>query len=163
MDESGAPVQNLGQPQQPQQQGNPLSSIMGQQQQPQQPPQISKNQVIAALHHFSAVQKQFMPLMKNPDLGKANIRPKIFDAAVALIGEGINTVPETMNGIKDLPSDPVGQKKWLEKLMMNTEMAQKKIISDYIGQGPGQEPDGPAWSMDTHKDHMNSLMSSYKR
>jgi hypothetical protein len=68
-----------------------------------------------------------------------------------------------MNGMKDLPDDPVGQKKWIEKTIANAQQAKQKIVSDYVSQGPGPEPQGPAWSPDTHKDHMGGLLASYKR
>ena len=164
-DESGAPIQQLGnQPnQQPQQQQNPLGGI-AQQGQPQQQPSISKDQVIAGLHHFSQVIKEMSPLLKSPALGTGNMRPKIFDASANLIGSGVATVPEIMNGINDLPDDPLGQKKWLEKIVSNAMMAEKKLISDYVSQQPnGTEGQPHSWSLDNHKDHMAGLMANYGR
>lgn len=170
MDESGAPMQALtqGQPQAPQPQGNPLGGLTGapQGQPPQQAaPRISKDQVVAGLHHLTEFQRKFGPLLNSPLLGKDNIRPKIFDASATLIGEGTMTVPEVMNGIKSLPSDPLGQKKWLEMKLQQAAQAQKKLVSDYIAQGPGPEPQGGAgaWSPDTHREHVSGLMAGYKR
>ncbi len=81
MDESNAPSQPFLQqgaqaPQQPQQ--NSLGGIM-QGPSPQQQ-NITKQQVIAGLHHLNAFQKEFAPLLNSPVLGKGNIRGKIFDA-----------------------------------------------------------------------------------
>lgn len=159
MDESNSPVQALTQqqPQQPSQ--NQLAGMTQGQQQPKAP--ISKEQVIAGLHHFSAVQKEFQPLLTSPLLGKGNMRPKIFDAAASLIGEGIATVPEIMNGMKSLPDDPIGQKKWILQKVSDAKMAEQKIISDYVSQGPGPEPQGQPWSQNNHKEHMNGLMARY--
>lgn len=164
MDESNAPSQPFLQqgaqaPQQPQQ--NSLGGIM-QGPSPQQQ-NITKQQVIAGLHHLNAFQKEFAPLLNSPVLGKGNIRGKIFDASAALIGAGIFSVPEVMNGIKDLPDDPVDQKKWLVTKLANASMAEKKLVSDYIAQGPGPESEGPEYSADTHKEHMTGLMGNYKR
>lgn len=167
MDESQSPtqpfIQQQPQPQQQMQQPNQLGGMMQGQGQPQQKSNITKQQLIAGLHHLNAFQKQFSPLLKNPELGKSNVRPKIFDASAALIGQGIFSVPEVMNGIKDLPDDPLGQKKWIEKKLSDTMLAEKKMVSDYIGQGPGQEPEGPEWSPDNHTEHMAGLMGNYKR
>ena len=164
-DESGAPIQQLGnQPNQaPPEQQNQLGGIAQQQGQPQpQQPSISKDQVIAGLHHFSQVIKEMSPLLKSPVLGTGNMRPKIFDASANLIGSGVATVPEIMNGIKDLPDDPIGQKKWLEKIVTNAMMAEKKLISDYVSQQPnGTEGQPHSWSLDNHKDHMAGLMKNY--
>ena len=148
-------------PQQQQQPQNALGGIT--QGAPQQPTKINKQQLIAGLHHLGEFQKKFMPLLSNPATGQTNIRPKIFDASAALIGQGIFSVPEVMNGIKDLPDDPLGQKKWLEQKLAGVMMAEKKLVSDYIAQGPGEEPQGPDWSEDTHRDHMSGLMSNYKK
>lgn len=162
MDESQGPQQPFLQSNtpQPQQQANPLGGLAQ-----AAPPQtkISKQQLMAGLHHLGAFQKQFSPLLKSPVLGKGNIRPKIFDAAAVLIGNGIFTVPEVINGIKDLPDDPVDQKKWLETKLLNTQQAEQKLISDYIGQGPGQDSVGPEYSPDSHREHMTGLMGNYKR
>jgi hypothetical protein len=122
---------------------------------------INKQQLIAGLHHLHAFQKQFSPLLKSPVLGKGNIRPKIFDAAATLIGEGIFSVPEVVNGIKDLPDDPVDQKKWLEMKLVGASQAEKKLISDYMAQGPGPEETGPEWSADNHREHTGSLVGNY--
>ena len=166
MDESQAPSQpflqqGAQQPQQPP--SNQLGGIMqGGRASPQQQ-NITKQQVIAGLHHLQSFQKEFAPLLNSPILGKGNIRPKVFDAAATLIGAGIFSVPEVMNGIKDLPEDPLDQKKWLITKITNAGMAEKKLLQDYIGQGPGQEPEGPEYSDKTHKDHMAGLMGNYKR
>lgn len=161
MDESNAAVQSLATPggQQPQQQPNQLAGVT---QQPQQQPRPTRDQTIAGLHHFSAIQKQFGPLLKNTGLGQSNMRPKIFDAAANLVGEQVVSVPEVMNAIKDLPDDPIGQKKWVEHMVGTAAMAQKKLISDFMQNGEDTgEPS--AWSADSHRDHVKGLMAHYKR
>lgn len=167
MDESQSPSQPFMQaatPQPQQQQSNQLGSLMQGAPAQQPPTQMNKAQLIAGLHHLEAFQKQFAPLMNSPDTGTKNIRPKIFDASSVLIGQGIFTVPEVMNGIKDLPEDPLDQKKWLQQKLQGTMLAEKKLIHDYIAQGPqAQEPQGPEWSEDSHKEHMAGLMGNYKR
>jgi len=166
-DESQGPLSQLQQQAPPQQQQgtpqNPLGKIMQGGGGAGVPQNITKHQVIAGLHHLDAVQKAVSPLLRNPALGKSNIRPKLFDAMATLIGQGTMTVPEVINGIKDLPDDPFEQKKWLEQKMMQTAQAEQKLISDYIAQGPGPEPQGPEWSPETHKDHMAGLLGNYKR
>lgn len=163
-DESQSALQPLQQQQSQQSQPqNSLGGIMQGAQPQQRQGAITKQQVIAGLHHLGAFQKQFGPLLKNPGIGKTNIRPKIFDAAASLIAERTYTVPEVMNGIKDLPDEPLEQKKWLETKLANAAMAEKKLVADYIAQGPGAEPDGPDWSLDSHRDHIGGLMGNYKR
>jgi hypothetical protein len=124
--------------------------------------QISKAQLQAGLHHFDAFRKAMTPILNSPQTGQANIRPKIFDASADLIGEKIFTVPEVMNGIKDLPDDPLDQKKWLQQKIMASVLAEKKLVHDYIAQGPQQQPDDSQWSPDSHGEHMGGLLDSYK-
>ena len=158
------PFMQQGSAAMPPQQQQPQNSLGGiTQGTPQQPTKINKQQLIAGLHHFSAINKHITPLLNNPAVGKSNMRPKLFDAAASLIGEKVLSVAEVMNDIKDFPDDPLEQKKWFEKLVGMNMQAEKKLISDYIAQGPGQEPEGPEWSMDNHKDHMTGLMGNYKR
>jgi hypothetical protein len=166
LDESGAPdrpfMQNGGiQPPIPQQ--NNLGRLMQGAGPPTRTTFITKHQLIAGLHHLSSFQKEFAPLLKSDEIGKTSIRPKIFDASAALIGQGIFSVPEVMNGIKDFPDDPADQKRWLQIKLGSVAQAEKKLVSDYISQGPGPEPDGPEWSLDNHKTHMTDLMRNYKR
>ena len=155
-DSQGPSLTNLQNNQQPQQ-GNSLGSLV--QNAPQQA-KISKPQLIAGLHHLSSFANAMQPVLRSPDLGKSNIRPKLFDALAHLIGSQIFTVPEVMNGIKDLPNDPIQQKKWLEQKMMQVAQAEQKIVSDYVAQGPGAE-NPVEWTQDTHRDHMTGLMGNY--
>ena len=145
----------------PSNQQNPLAGLM--KQPAPQNTNITKQQLIAGLHHLNAFKTEFSPLLQNPKLGKGNIRPTIFERAATLIGSGIFTVPEVINGTKDLPDDPIEQKKWLETKLVNASLAEQKLIHDYIAQGPGPEAQGPEWSMDNHKDHMTGLLGNYKR
>jgi hypothetical protein len=166
MDESQSQVQPFLQsatPQPQQQQSNQLGGLMQGAPAPQRPMQMSKAQLQAGLHHLEAFQKVLSPLMNSPDTGTKNIRPKIFDASATLIGQGIFTVPEVMNGIKDLPEEPLGQKKWLQQKLTEAMLAEKKLIHDYIAQGPQQQPDQSEWSQDSHKEHVSGLMENYKR
>jgi hypothetical protein len=162
-DQSQAPLQNITQgAAPPQQQQNQLGQL-AQGAAPQQPMNISKHQLISGLHHLGSIQKALSPLLRNPAIGLKNIRPKLFDAMATLIGQGTMSVPEVINGMKDLPDDPLAQKKWLESKVAMTMQAEQKLVNDYISQGPGAEPEGPDWSMDNHKDHMAALMGNYKR
>ena len=144
----------------------PQAPVAGiQPQQPGQPPQpIGKDQVVAALHHFGAVQKQMSKILKIPTLGKSNARPAIADATAQLMIDKIRSLPEAMNALKLVPNDPGEQKAWVMTAVQNAQAAEKKIVQDYITQGPGPEPESEhgAWSQDNHKTHMDSVMSHYQ-
>ena len=165
----GDPMKDLAamaqQSQMPQQmpQGQPQQGQP--QQQPQQPPApISKDQVVAGLHHFGAVQKQMQKILAMPTIGKTNARPAIADATAQLMIDKILSLPEAMNALKLVPNDPGEQKAWVMTAIQNAKMAEQKVVHDYIAQGPGPEPQSPQgpWSKDNHKDHMGAVMAHYQ-
>ena len=162
IDQAQAPQQpflNGNQPQPQDQQQNPLSGLTR-----AAPPQVqmTRAQLIAGLHHLGSFTKEFSPLLQSPKLGKGNIRPQIFERAAALMAAGIFTGPEIINGVKDLPDDPIDQKKWLQTKLANAQMAEQKLVQDYIAQGPSEDA-GPDYSADSHREHMTGLMGNYKR
>lgn len=126
---------------------------------------MDKEQLRAGLHHFSAVHKQMKKLLSSPTIGKSNARGAIADATAQLMIDKILTLPEAMNALKLVPTDPGEQKAWVMKAVANAEAAQQKIVADYIAQGPGDEPESPhgPWSATSHRNHMDAMMGRYKR
>ena|ERR1700680_1179360 len=152
---------------------SPLQALLSQQQQ-QPPPPPTREQIIATIKHFQAVKKQFMPIAMNTGLGKENLRPKIFDATATLLGQGIFTLPQAINGTKDLPADPPGQKKWVLQHLQNIQQAELMILDHYSsgppeipqmpGQQPMQQPGEPniAPGARLHSDIMSEIARNYK-
>src|ERR1700693_2568973 len=149
---------------------SPLQELLAQQQQ-QAPAPPTREQIVATIKHFQAVKKQFMPIAMNTGLGKENLRPKIFDATATLLGEGIFTLPQAINGTKDLPTDPPGQKKWILQHLQNIQQAERMILEHYSagppeipqvpipGQEPGPQPGEPnvAPGARLHSDIMSEI------
>jgi hypothetical protein len=136
-----------------------------QQQQQQQGPH-PYDQIMAAVHHFTEVNKQLYPLLKDPDLGFKNCRPKIFEATASLIGEGVMTLPDAMNGLKSLPDDPAGQKMWVMKLYSMNEQARDQMMDQYMASNPDVMSDMQNSTYDAkknHAQHMSAMMSRYKK
>lgn len=134
--------------------------------QEQAAPKLTHEQVVAAMHRFGAVERQMKKVMASPEFGKANIRPKLFDAAADLLGMRVLTLPELMNAIKNLPPDPTQQKAFVENIHNNARAAQMKVLGDYRQATLGAEPEAAdfksGWSDDTHGDHFASMMGQYK-
>lgn len=141
------------------------------QQQPGQPPKLSHAQTTAVLFHLQSVGKQLQRLATNPGLGKENIRPAIFDATADMLGQGLFTLPQLMNEIKSLPTDPPGQKKWVMQHLQNIPLAMHQVLDDHRQTAPpgsgnfGQEaqtfaPGGEA--APAHSELMSQVAQAYK-
>lgn len=144
--------------------GNPLMALLRGPSQPQMPVSLTHDQVVAAMHYFTALDRALAPLLKDDRIGRENIRPKVFEAAASLMGEKILSLADVMNAIKTLPDDPIGQKKWVEQHLRTNALAQEKIIEDYRASededwmGASQNS---KWSQDQLGDTMKSLVERY--
>lgn len=145
---------------QPQPQGqNPLAALAPQfGQQPQ--PQPTAGQTMAALHRFGEIKFAMRSVMKDSNLGKTNIRPKLLDAASKLLASKVVSLPEIMNAIKGLPDDPFAQKSFVDKLYVNADQAQQLVLQHHAAARTGQVQEDP-YSADTHQAHMDGLMQHY--
>lgn len=128
----------------------------------QQRPRPSMDEMLAALHYFSEVNKAIKPILDNDKLGKSNVRPMVFDAAASLIGNRVLKLPEVMTVMKTFPESPGEQKAWLMKLYKSNEMASHIVMDDYAQSGdPINDMQGSKWSGDTHLDHMGTFSGKY--
>lgn len=149
--------------------GSPLAGLLAQQQgQPQQKPAPNQQQTVAALMHLTAVQKEMEKLSNLPGIGKENIRPEIFDTTAELMGRGLFTLPQVMNEIKTIPSDPPGQRNWVMTHLRNVVLAQKQILADHAQAFPGTgdaqgevAASAQPYDPDSHADLMKSLATHY--
>ena len=163
---TGNPLSDQQRPEQPMG-GNPLARIapqMGGQQ--QQPPVPTRAQTTAAVHHFSAIQQALKPILKNPKLGKENIRPDVLDAGSKLIGSKILSLPELMNQISEFPSDPLDQKARVQKIYTDAQNAEASVLDHYgaaLAAGKLPSDGGPEYQSSDHASHMDSLLGAYKR
>lgn len=156
-----APEPMQAQPQQP----NALAGPQGAQQAPPPPP--THAQTVAALRHFSAVQKELEHLAKNPDLGKADIKKSIIDGVTSLVAERYISPAEAVTQLSTVPPTPFQQKQWVTTHLQTTMVAKNGII-DHHAQGNDGTMDWAAESQNAHpdpNDHMNAMagvMAHYK-
>ena len=125
-------------------------------------PQPTHAQTVAGLHRFHEIERAVAKVLKNPDLGKKNIRPAVLDMGADLVGEKVMTIPELMSGMQSFPpaEDPLGQKKWLERLYQAQVQAQVSLLRDHASAPPEENPE--QWNHDNHADHMAALTSKYR-
>lgn len=157
-------------------QGMPPGAPQGGPMPPQQPPAPSHQQTVAALRHFAAVEKELEPLIKDPDLGKTDMRPKAIDGVTKLVASGILTPTQAVDQLSQFPDDPFKQKQMLQQMYVQTIIGQKQVLAQH-GQAfagvpfpPGatppnakgrSKPSGGAVP-DDHQNTMASLMAHYK-
>jgi hypothetical protein len=150
---SGAPTGAPGQPQPPQQ---------------AQAPAPTQQQTIAAMRHFSAIERELTSLLSDPDLGKADLKSKIIDGATKLVSDGILTPAQAVTQLGAVPDGkqsggPFQQKQWVEKNFAQTIQAANAVLDHHGAAFPGQGADPAAQSTpDDHQGIMAGLTSHYQ-
>lgn len=145
------------------QQGSPqTASGQPQPSQPQLPPAPSHGQTVTALRHFSALEEELSGIMKDPDLGKSDVRSEIIDSMMRLVGEGIVTAPNAVTELSTLPDKPYEQRAWVNQHFLNVVMAQNAILAHHqMGAMTGQDVGGEDPDEADHAQIMNALTARY--
>lgn len=133
-----------------------------QQGQPQPPPPPNQQQTVAALRHFSALEKELTILLSDPSVGRSNLKSKIQDGAVTLVSNGIMSATQAVTMLGTVPDEPFKQKQWLEQHFQDTVKAADAILAHhqagFLGQPGGEQPSSdPA----DHIGTMRALAESY--
>jgi len=141
--------------------GNALQQGVPQQGAPQQQaPPPSHAQTVAALRHFDAVKSELETLLKNPALGKSDVKTSVIDGVTKLVADRILSPAQAVIQLSQVPTDPIAQRKFIQQQMMQTVQAEHAIIAHhaigFAGQGPEPTPSG-----DDHMDSMQALHVNY--
>jgi hypothetical protein len=125
-----------------------------------QAPAPTHAQTVAALRQFTAVKNELDVLLKNPDLGKTDMKSAIIDGATKLVADRIIPPGQMVQQLASVPDSPFQQKKWIEDNYAQTVKAENFILAHhaaaFAGQGP-QEPGNP----DNHMQDIQGLMDSH--
>lgn len=144
---------------------NPQGALAGGIQQapqatPQQMPAPSHQQTVAALRHFAAIGKQLEIALKDPDLGKSDMRSKLIDGMTTLVADRIIPPGQAVTQLATFPERPFEQRQWLIQHYQQTQQARDAVLSHHAmanaGGGPEQTPSG-----DTHMQDMQGMMSAH--
>lgn len=101
------------------------------------PPAPTHGQTVAALRHFNAILGQLMTLLKNPDLGKADVRSQIIDGITQLVSERIMPPAQAVAQLATVPDKPLDQRKWAEQQFQQTVQAQSAVLDHHRTQTVG--------------------------
>lgn len=126
----------------------------------QQMPAPSHQQTVAALRHFAAIGKQLEVALKDPDLGKSDMRSKLIDGMTTLVADRIIPPGQAVTQLATFPDRPFEQKTWLIQHYKQTQQARDAVLSHHAmanaGGGPESTPSG-----DTHMQDLQGMMSAH--
>src|ERR1035441_6763677 len=134
------------------QQGGGVSPMGPQQGAPgaqQAPPAPTHAQTVAALRHFTALKQELTVLLKNPDLGKADMKSAIIDGVTKLVADRIVPPAAAVQKLAMVPDTPFQQKKWIEQDYAQVMKAENMVLAHHAAAFAGQGPQPPA-DPDTH-------------
>lgn len=146
-------------------QGNALAAPQGAQQQPAPPP--THAQTVAALRHFGAIEAELKGLLKNPDLGKADIKEPIIDATTKLVADRIISPADAVTTLASVPTVPFQQKQWIMQHLQTAVVAKNAIVDHHAQGNPGtmdwaSEAQAQGAHPDDHMKTMAGLAANYR-
>lgn len=128
---------------------------------PMQQPAPSHQQVVASLRHFAAIGKQLEIALKDPDLGKSDIKDKVIDGMTTLVADRIIDPREAVSQLTTFPDRPFEQKQWLLRHLQKVMMARNAILDHHrVSNLPAAEVP-PTPSGDNHMQDMAGMMQAH--
>lgn len=140
--------------------GQAAPGAQGQPQGPPQPPAPNHAQTVAALRHLTALKQGLTVLLKNPDLGKADMRSAIIDGVTKLVADRVVPPSAAVQKLSQVPDSPFQQKKWIEQDYAQTTQAENFILAHHAAAFAGQG-DQPPGNPDNHMQDIQGLMASH--
>src|SRR6185312_14732617 len=96
---------------------------------PSAPP--THEQTVAALRHFDAIKREIGLVLKNPALGKSDVKSQIIDGVTRLVAEGFMPATAAVDELSKVPSNPLQQMHWAQAQMANARNAENTILDHY--------------------------------
>lgn len=132
-------------------------------QQPQQPPPApTHQQTVAALRHFDAIEQELTMLLKDPDVGKSDMKSKIIDGMMSLVSRRIVTPATAVMQLGSVPDRPYDQKMFLQNHLQQNMQAASAVLDHHAAGFAGQNVSTEPPSTDSHLDMMAGLHQQYK-
>lgn len=145
------------------QQNAPPGPVQQAQPQQQQAPAPTHSQTVAAMRHFSEINREFLPLLKNPDLGKSDMKSSIIDAVTKLVASRVIPPSAAVAQLATVPEKPKDQRAWAMNLYHQNEMAAAVMLEHHRKAFAGQpENESDQYNPDNHIDHMHGVMSHFR-
>lgn len=142
--------------------GSSPPTVPAQGQQPQTPAP-THGQTVAALRHFDAIQGELEALLRDPAVGKSNIKKKIIDGMARLVGDRIIMPGAAVQQLGEVPDKPFDQRKWLQQHLLQSVMAKVAVLQHHQNAFAGMPENmiDKSSSPDDHMSDIAALHSSY--
>jgi hypothetical protein len=152
-------------PMAPFQSTNPLQKLQGngpvQPQQQMQMPAPDAAHAVAGLRHLGAIERATESLLRNPDLGKIDMKSTIIDGMTRLVADRMISPAQAVDQLTSVPPDPFGQRNWVLQHFVQAVTAQRFLISHHRAAFSGQR-DLQHGHPDDHQQHVRGLMGHYQ-
>jgi hypothetical protein len=127
---------------------------------PPQMPAPNHAHTVAALRHFAALAKQLEGALKDPDLGKSDIKSKVIDGMTELVQERMIPPGEAVATLATFPERPFEQKQWVTQHYQQVMQARNFVLAHhamaFAGEGPAPTP-----GADTHMQDVSGMMAQH--
>lgn len=145
-----------------QQSGPPMAGAPGN----AAPPPPTHAQTVAALRHFDAIKGELSTILKNPALGRSDVKSQIIDGVAKLVSERMISPGQAVIQLSQVPSDPLQQRKWIQTQMMQAVQAEHSIVETHrntnLGSGDwATEAQQHNTNPDTHMQDIAALTAGY--
>lgn len=130
------------------------------------PPPPSHEQTVAALRHFHAITEEIQHILKDPAVGKSDLKSKIIDGVTKLVSERMISPAQAVVQLSSVPSDPIKQRQWLTTVLQQTVQAANNVVDHHASGHDGtldfaQESQMQHPHADDHMNHMSALEAKY--
>lgn len=102
--------------------------------QPQQPPPMpapTHAHAVAAMRHFHALGEPLEAALKDPDLGKADLKDKVIGGMTKLVARRILSPAQAVTQLATFPERPFDQKAWLANHLMQVKQAEMAVLTHH--------------------------------
>lgn len=130
------------------------------------PPPPTHEQTVAALRHFHAITDEIQGILKDPAVGKSDLKSKIIDGVTKLVSERMISPAQAVVQLSQVPTNPIEQRKWLQTVLQQTVQAANNIVDHHASGHDGtmdwaQESQMQHPHADDHMNHMSALEAKY--
>lgn len=114
---------------------------------------------------MDAIEAELETILKDPAIGKSNMKSKIIDGVSKLVANRIMTAGAAVGQLATVPEEPFQQKKWLQQHLLNAVLSKVAVLAHHaaaFGGTPEHMVDKTS-SPDDHLADIQSVMGHYGR
>jgi hypothetical protein len=145
---------------------NPQGISLGVQRKPGNAPAIAPTpapthkQTVAGLRHLDAIVQKLQAAMRDPDLGRANMKNKLIDGMTSLVAEQLNSPGEAVQTLSTFPERPFEQKQWVMNHLVTALQSRDNLLDHHRAAFPEPVAE-PTPSADSHMDDIAGMIQAH--